>query len=144
MLTAYLELLCEFFWEFAIFHFCRPLVDIYWHPLLMSLIPSFPPHRSEDTEGFLSCKAKHTSEYLSWLVRKLWLVWKLCCLSIKVIIQLLVGVMSASENDTHNHGIWYGWLVIWHYFNSSFFFYASVSLLIDRNWKRPPLMAAIL
>ena len=27
-------LLCEFFWEFSIFGFCRPLVDIYWHPLL--------------------------------------------------------------------------------------------------------------
>ena len=34
MLIAYLVLLCEFFWEFSIFHFCRPLVDIYWHPLL--------------------------------------------------------------------------------------------------------------
>ena len=35
MLTAYLVLLCEFFWEFSIFRFCRPLVDIYWHPLLI-------------------------------------------------------------------------------------------------------------
>ena len=34
MLIAYLVLLCEFFWEFSIFHFCRPLVHIYWHPLL--------------------------------------------------------------------------------------------------------------
>ena len=34
MLITYLVLLCEFFWEFAIFHFCRPPVDIYWHPLL--------------------------------------------------------------------------------------------------------------
>ena len=34
MLIAYQVLLCEFFWEFSIFHFCRPLVDIYWHPLL--------------------------------------------------------------------------------------------------------------
>ena len=34
MLIAYLVLLCEFFWEFSIFQFCRPLVDIYWHPLL--------------------------------------------------------------------------------------------------------------
>ena len=34
MLIAYLVLLCEFFWEFSIFHFCRPLVDIYWHPHL--------------------------------------------------------------------------------------------------------------
>ena len=34
MLTAYLVLLCEFFWEFSIFHFCRPLV-IYWHLLLI-------------------------------------------------------------------------------------------------------------
>ena len=34
MLIAYLVLLCEFFWEFSIFHFCRPPVDIYWHPLL--------------------------------------------------------------------------------------------------------------
>ena len=34
MLIAYLVLLCECFWEFSIFHFCRPLVDIYWHPLL--------------------------------------------------------------------------------------------------------------
>ena len=34
MLIAYLVLLCEFFWEFLIFHFCRPLVDIYRHPLL--------------------------------------------------------------------------------------------------------------
>ena len=33
MLIAYLVLLCEFFWEFSIFHFCRPLVDIYWHLL---------------------------------------------------------------------------------------------------------------
>ena len=38
MLIAYLVLLCKFFWEFSIFHFCRPLVDIYWHPLL-SMIP---------------------------------------------------------------------------------------------------------
>ena len=36
MLTAYRVLLCEFFWEFSIFRFCRPLVDIYWHPLLIS------------------------------------------------------------------------------------------------------------
>ena len=35
ILIAYLVLLCEFFWEFSIFHFCRPLVDIYWHPLLI-------------------------------------------------------------------------------------------------------------
>ena len=34
MLIAYLVLLCEFFWEFSIFHFCRPLVDIYCYPLL--------------------------------------------------------------------------------------------------------------
>ena len=34
MLIAYLVLLCKFFWEFSSFHFCRPLVDIYWHPLL--------------------------------------------------------------------------------------------------------------
>ena len=34
MLIAYLVVLCEFFWEFSIFQFCRPLVDIYWHPLL--------------------------------------------------------------------------------------------------------------
>ena len=34
MLIAYLVLLCEFFWGFSIFHICRPLVDIYWHPLL--------------------------------------------------------------------------------------------------------------
>ena len=34
MLIAYLVLLCEFFWEFSTFHFCRSLVDIYWHPLL--------------------------------------------------------------------------------------------------------------
>ena len=34
MLISYLVLLCEFFWELSIFHFCRPLVDIYWHPLL--------------------------------------------------------------------------------------------------------------
>ena len=38
MLVAYLVLLCEFFWEFSIFHFCRPLVDIYWHPLLIVYI----------------------------------------------------------------------------------------------------------
>ena len=37
MLIAYLVLLCDFFWEFSIFHFCRPLVDIYWHPLLRIL-----------------------------------------------------------------------------------------------------------
>ena len=37
MLIAYLVLLCEFFWEFSIFQFCRPLVDIYWHPLLMPI-----------------------------------------------------------------------------------------------------------
>ena len=36
MLIAYLVLLCEFFWEISIFQFCRPLVDIYWHPLLSS------------------------------------------------------------------------------------------------------------
>ena len=29
MLIAYLMLLCEFFCEFSIFHFRRPLVDIY-------------------------------------------------------------------------------------------------------------------
>ena len=34
MLIAYLVLLCEFFGEFSIFLLCRPLVDIYWHPLL--------------------------------------------------------------------------------------------------------------
>ena len=38
LLIAYLVLLCEFFWEFSIFHFCRPLVDIYWHPLLTRLL----------------------------------------------------------------------------------------------------------
>ena len=38
MLTAYLVLLCEFFWEFSIFGFCRPLVDIYWHPLLRGFL----------------------------------------------------------------------------------------------------------
>ena len=38
MLTAYLMLLCEFFWEFSIFHFCRPLVDIYWHPVLILVL----------------------------------------------------------------------------------------------------------
>ena len=38
MLIAYLVLLCEFFWEFSIFRFCRPLVDIYWHPLLSSCL----------------------------------------------------------------------------------------------------------
>ena len=38
MLIAYLVLLCEFFWEFSIFHFCRPPVDIYWHPLLIILL----------------------------------------------------------------------------------------------------------
>ena len=43
MLTAYLVLLCEFFWEFSIYHFCRPLVDIYWHPLLSCSITTFPP-----------------------------------------------------------------------------------------------------
>ena len=31
MLTACLVLLSKFFWEFSIFHFCRPLVDICWH-----------------------------------------------------------------------------------------------------------------
>ena len=35
MLIAYLVLLCEFFWEFSIFQFFRPLVDIYWHPLII-------------------------------------------------------------------------------------------------------------
>ena len=34
MLIAYPGLLCEFFWEFSIFHFCRPQVYINWHPLL--------------------------------------------------------------------------------------------------------------
>ena len=34
VLIAYLVLLCEFFEEFSIFHFCRPQVDVYWHPLL--------------------------------------------------------------------------------------------------------------
>ena len=38
VLIAYLVLLCEFFWEFSIFQFCRPLVDIYWHPLLSLLM----------------------------------------------------------------------------------------------------------
>ena len=38
MLTAYLVPLCEFFWEFSIFHFCRPLFDIYWHLLSSSLV----------------------------------------------------------------------------------------------------------
>ena len=28
----------NFFWEFSIFHFCRPLVDIYWHLLKVSEI----------------------------------------------------------------------------------------------------------
>ena len=40
MIAAYLVLLCEFFWEFSIFHFCRPLVDIWWHLLLKSLSSS--------------------------------------------------------------------------------------------------------
>ena len=44
MLIAYLVLLCEFFWEFSIFHFCRPLVDIYWHPLLQTLLEQYQPH----------------------------------------------------------------------------------------------------
>ena len=34
ILTAYLVLYCEFFWEFSIFHFFRPLVAIYRHPPL--------------------------------------------------------------------------------------------------------------
>ena len=42
MLIAYLVLLCEFFWEFSSFHFCRPLVDIYWHPFLNALF-AFDP-----------------------------------------------------------------------------------------------------
>ena len=41
MLIAYLVLLCEFFGEFSIFHFCRPLVDIYWHPLLIVFLSFF-------------------------------------------------------------------------------------------------------
>jgi len=41
LLIADLVLLCEFFWEFSIFHFCRPLVDIYWHPLLMFHLKTF-------------------------------------------------------------------------------------------------------
>ena len=54
VLAAYLVLLCEFFWEFSIFRFCRPLVDIYWHPLLrffcfmtilreIWILPIYPP-----------------------------------------------------------------------------------------------------
>ena len=38
MLIAYLVLLCEFFLGFSIFHFFRPLVDIYWHPLLSKFL----------------------------------------------------------------------------------------------------------
>ena len=34
VLAAYLVLLCEFFWEFSTFRFCRRLVDISGHPLL--------------------------------------------------------------------------------------------------------------
>ena len=41
MLIAYLVLLCEFFGEFSIFHFCRYLVDIYWHPLLIVFLSFF-------------------------------------------------------------------------------------------------------
>ena len=38
MLIAYLVLPWSFFWELLIFHFCRPQVDIYWHPLLGVLL----------------------------------------------------------------------------------------------------------
>ena len=44
MLIAYLVLLCEFFWEFSFFHFCRPQVDIYWHPLLTIAVMSLWRH----------------------------------------------------------------------------------------------------
>ena len=90
--------------EFFSFHF--PLANIFF-----ALGPSPPSHNKfsngplKTLRGFLVVKQNIPSEYLSWLVRKLWFVWKWCCLSIKVIFQPLVGVMSASEHGTHNYGI---------------------------------------
>ena len=55
MLIAYLVLLCELFWEFSIFHFCRPLVHIYWHPLLirfLQVVLSFARCLQESTKMF--------------------------------------------------------------------------------------------
>ena len=57
MLIAYLVLLCEFFWEFSIFQFCRPLVDIYWHPLLSVHLKTTPkthgPSAKSQKFGFI-------------------------------------------------------------------------------------------
>ena len=58
MLIAYLVLLCEFFWEFSFFHFCRPLVDIYWHPLLSMSIHSKEP-LIQNNQGFHISRVMH-------------------------------------------------------------------------------------
>ena len=67
MLIAYLVLLCEFFWEFSIFHFCRPPVDIYWHPLWSSVIYRFIPSFFRRYSGcyFLLPGCKWTEEFQS-------------------------------------------------------------------------------
>ena len=80
MLIAYLVLLCEFFWEFSIFHFCRPQVDIYWHPLLSSL--QFPHTNNRAKSGrtikernisllYTSKKADRQSLSCSWQLNQL-------------------------------------------------------------------------
>ena len=60
MLTAYLVLLYEFFREFSIFHFRRPLVDIYWHPLL------YPEFAEEQANGDWNLKSIKVSMFLKF------------------------------------------------------------------------------
>ena len=67
MLIAYLVLLCEFIWEFSIFHSCRPLVDIYWHPLLSRrfLNQNYPKYTSNVVSKILEKNKTQLSDVLS-------------------------------------------------------------------------------
>ena len=78
MLIAYLVLLCEFIWEFSIFHSCRPLVDIYWHPLLSRrfLNQNYPKYTSNVVSKILE-KIKHNYQMFCQNLRSSW-NWASC------------------------------------------------------------------
>ena len=70
ILTAYLVLLCEFLGEFSIFHFCRPLVDIYWHPLLSLCYLKHTKFYLRHKASFIQIST--TASFNSFLIAWLW------------------------------------------------------------------------
>ena len=81
MLIAYLVLLCEFFWEFSIFHFCRSLVDIYWHPLLKTPTPDnikeYKRYRINLNHLIQISKKRHYKEKFSEVSKDIKQTWQL-------------------------------------------------------------------